>query len=78
MSDLLKIKSCPAKALIFIIRVYQKCLSPFLPRTCRFYPSCSNYAIQALEKHGFFAGLYKALTRLLRCNPFHPGGYDPV
>ncbi|MBN1541917.1 membrane protein insertion efficiency factor YidD [candidate division KSB1 bacterium] len=68
----------PARILVRIIRFYQVCLSPFLPRSCRFYPSCSNYAIQTITKNGFIKGSLKAIARILRCNPFHPGGYDPV
>jgi putative membrane protein insertion efficiency factor len=64
--------------LIFIIRVYQKILSPFLPRTCRFYPTCSAYFVEALKKHGFFKGSYLGIKRILRCHPWNDGGYDPV
>lgn len=62
-------------ALIFLIRLYQA--FP-LPPTCRFVPSCSNYAIEAIERFGARKGLYLALKRVLRCHPFNPGGYDPV
>jgi len=65
------------KALIFPIRVYQVAISPFLPKRCRFYPTCSSYAVQAIEKHGL-KGLWLALKRFLKCHPLHPGGYDPV
>lgn len=64
--------------LIFIIRVYQLLISPLKKPTCRFYPTCSHYAIQAVEKHGVFKGTRMALARLIKCHPFHPGGYDPV
>jgi len=67
-----------ARAVIFFIRIYQFFLSPFLGKNCRFYPSCSQYAVEALEKYGFFKGSPLALKRILRCHPFHPGGYDPV
>jgi len=63
---------------IELISGYQKFISPFLPRSCRFYPSCSTYAILAIEKYGFLKGIYLSIKRILRCNPFHPGGYDPV
>jgi conserved hypothetical protein YidD len=53
-------------------------ISPLLPSTCRFYPSCSAYAVEALEKHGAWRGTKLTLRRLGRCHPFHPGGYDPV
>ncbi|MEW6262491.1 MAG: membrane protein insertion efficiency factor YidD [Thermodesulfobacteriota bacterium] len=65
-------------ALILSIRTYQYFLSPLLPPACRFHPTCSRYACQALEKHGPVKGLYLALIRLMKCHPFHPGGYDPV
>jgi hypothetical protein len=64
--------------LIFLIRLYQTILSPFLGNHCRFYPSCSSYAIEALEKHGFFRGLYLSLRRISHCHPWHEGGVDPV
>jgi len=66
------------KVLILIIRGYKKVISPLLPPSCRFYPSCSTYAIQALEKYGIIKGSIKAIYRILRCNPFNKGGYDPV
>ena len=61
-----------------LVRAYQICLSPLLPRACRFEPSCSQYMIEALRKQGPIVGLVKGLWRLFRCNPFFPGGYDPV
>jgi uncharacterized protein len=64
--------------LIFLVRGYQVVLSPLLPASCRFYPSCSAYAVQALERHGALRGSWLALRRLARCHPFRPGGYDPV
>lgn len=63
---------------IFLLRAYQVTLSPLLPPACRFYPSCSQYAVEAIERRGVVAGLYLAALRLLRCHPWHPGGYDPV
>jgi len=60
------------------IRFYQRFLSPFLPKRCRFYPSCSQYALQAILRYGIFRGSLLALRRLLRCGPWHPGGYDPL
>ena len=65
-------------ALVAVIRVYQTYLSPLKGATCRFYPSCSHYSIQSLRKHGLLKGLLLALVRLLKCHPWHPGGYDPV
>jgi hypothetical protein len=66
------------KFFIMLVRVYQRCVSPFLLPCCRFYPSCSEYAIDAINCHGPVKGLYLALRRLLRCHPWHRGGYDPV
>jgi len=64
--------------LLFIIRIYQLLISPLKDPTCRFYPSCSHYAMQAVEKHGALKGTRMALVRIIKCHPFHPGGYDPV
>lgn len=61
-----------------LIRFYQTCLSPLTASTCRFTPSCSSYAIEAFETYGFFKGLALTVIRILKCHPFHPGGYDPV
>ena len=66
------------KIFIFIITLYQKYISPLKPSTCRFYPTCSEYAIQALEKYGLFKGIWLATKRLSRCHPFNTGGYDPL
>lgn len=64
---------------MWLIRFYRKFLSPLKGHpTCRFVPTCSAYALEAFEKRGFFVGLFLTVRRLLRCNPFHPGGYDPV
>ncbi|HCV85757.1 MAG TPA: membrane protein insertion efficiency factor YidD [Deltaproteobacteria bacterium] len=67
-----------SQGLIACIRLYQYCLSPLLPRSCRFYPSCSSYALEALKSYGLGKGGWMALRRVLCCHPFHPGGYDPV
>ena len=64
--------------MIYLIKGYQKFISPFFPQSCRFYPTCSTYFIQALEKYGFFKGSRLGIGRLLRCHPFNPGGYDPL
>lgn len=61
-----------------IIRVYRYFVSPMLPRSCRFHPSCSEYAEEALAQHGALRGSWLAAKRLCRCGPWHPGGYDPV
>jgi putative membrane protein insertion efficiency factor len=66
------------KVLIAFIRGYQLFVSPLLPPSCRFYPTCSSYCIQALEKYGMWRGGALGLRRVLRCHPFNPGGYDPV
>lgn len=69
----------PQFMLLALIRFYQKVISPALPsKTCRFYPSCSHYGYQAVYKYGFLKGFWMATRRILRCNPFNPGGYDPV
>lgn len=66
------------KILIVLIRFYQRYLSPLKPPSCRFYPTCSEYACQALARHGVFKGSLLAARRLFRCHPFCRGGYDPV
>ena len=64
--------------IILIIRIYQIFISPLTPATCRFYPTCSTYFIQALEKYGLIKGTYLGIRRILRCHPWNPGGYDPL
>ncbi|HZY10680.1 MAG TPA: membrane protein insertion efficiency factor YidD [Bacteroidota bacterium] len=62
-----------------LLQIYKKIISPLLPgNTCRFYPSCSTYAIEAIHRYGTWQGVYLGMKRLLRCHPFHPGGYDPI
>jgi putative membrane protein insertion efficiency factor len=61
-----------------LLKVYRYCVSPMLGPTCRFYPSCSCYAEEAIERHGALRGSYLTARRLLRCHPWHEGGYDPV
>ncbi|MGH9762699.1 MAG: membrane protein insertion efficiency factor YidD [Blastocatellia bacterium] len=61
-----------------VIRGYQLLISPILPPSCRFTPTCSQYTLEAIQKHGPLRGTYLGMRRLLRCHPFHPGGYDPV
>lgn len=68
----------PERLAVGMVRVYQRAVSPLLPPVCRFRPTCSEYAVQALERHGLGRGTWLALRRLLRCGPWHPGGYDPV
>ena len=64
--------------LIYLLRAYKMLISPLLPPACRFTPTCSEYAMEAIERYGALRGAYMGLRRLLRCHPFHPGGYDPV
>ncbi len=66
------------KFILGSIKFYQKHISPKFPPMCRFYPTCSNYAVQAIETHGAFKGTFLAIFRILRCNPLFAGGYDPV
>ncbi len=66
------------KIIILLLGFYQKYISPLKPATCRFYPTCSEYATQALGKYGLLIGLWLSLRRILRCHPFNPGGYDPL
>jgi uncharacterized protein len=67
-----------ARGLLLMIAGYKRLISPLLPQSCRFYPSCSTYAAEAIERHGPARGVFLAARRILRCHPFHPGGYDPV
>jgi putative membrane protein insertion efficiency factor len=66
------------RVFILLIKGYKNLISPVLPPSCRFYPTCSEYSIQALEKYGIIKGGAKSIWRILRCNPFNKGGYDPV
>jgi len=67
-----------SRLLVFLIQAYRYTLSPLLGRSCRFFPSCSEYAIEALQRHGALRGTWLATKRIARCHPWHPGGYDPV
>ena len=64
--------------MLFLVRFYRACISPWKPPSCRYVPTCSEYALVAIERHGAWRGGWMAVRRILRCHPFHPGGYDPV
>lgn len=64
--------------LIGLVRFYQLCISPLKPQSCRFYPTCSTYMLEALRKYGPLKGTVLGVKRILKCHPFHPGGYDPL
>lgn len=66
------------RLLIGLLRAYQYAVSPLLGRSCRFFPTCSDYGIEAIGRYGAIKGSYLAVRRVLRCHPWHPGGYDPV
>ena len=68
----------PRRVLAGLVRGYQLTISPMLPPSCRFTPSCSQYALEAITRHGAVKGTWLAARRLIRCHPFHPGGFDPV
>ncbi len=74
----MKKKSPVAILFIMLLRIYKLIISPWLPNACRFYPTCSVYAVDAVTKHGVIKGSFLAVKRVLRCNPFFEGGYDPV
>lgn len=64
--------------ILFLIRGYRRLISPLFPPVCRFYPTCSAYFLQAVEKYGAAKGSWLGIKRILKCHPFHPGGYDPL
>ncbi|MCG7342521.1 membrane protein insertion efficiency factor YidD [Sporosarcina sp. ACRSL] len=64
--------------LISMIKIYQKVISPLTPPSCRFYPTCSHYGVEAIQKHGTLRGGWLTIRRILKCHPFHEGGFDPV
>lgn len=72
------IRTLLRRIFILPIRFYQLCISPMLPNACRFTPTCSRYAVEAIMKHGIFRGSWLALRRILRCHPWGGSGYDPV
>lgn len=67
-----------SRLIVFFIKGYQRFISPLKAPTCRFYPSCSQYAIESYLRYGFIRGSLMAIIRIFKCHPFHPGGYDPV
>ena len=68
----------PQPVLLFALRAYKRWISPWLPPACRFYPTCSQYTLEAVERHGVMRGLWLGARRISKCHPFHAGGYDPV
>lgn len=74
----MNLRRLAAAPLVLLIRVYQVTLGPFMSGQCRFHPTCSNYALEALRTHGPIRGVWLTARRLSRCHPFHAGGYDPV
>lgn len=73
-----KLRSTPRRALIGLVQLYRTWISPVRPPTCRFTPTCSEYAVEALSQHGAVRGVYLSTIRLLKCGPWHRGGWDPV
>jgi putative membrane protein insertion efficiency factor len=77
-SDVRRRFDFPRQVILLLIKFYQKAFSPHFSAGCRYYPTCSAYAYEAVQKYGVIRGLFLASKRILRCHPFHPGGYDPV
>ncbi len=67
-----------SRFVLYVIRGYRRFISPLLPPSCRFHPTCSHYALQAIEKYGVFKGSWLTIKRLIKCHPYHPGGFDPL
>ena len=74
----MRLREIPRRIVLLPIRGYQRFISPGLPPSCRFSPSCSQYALEAVSKYGALKGMWLGARRLVRCHPFNPGGYDPV
>lgn len=74
----MKIKKIVSLPLIFLVRIYQYIISPLMPATCRYQPTCSHYMVEALQKHGPLKGLFLGIKRILSCHPWGGSGYDPV
>lgn len=77
-SQAVRVQDIPKRCALAVIRLYQLTLSPYVGGQCRFHPTCSRYAMEAIERHGLVRGCGLAAARLARCHPFHPGGVDPV
>lgn len=75
---LTRLAKLPQYALVAAINLYRYAISPYLGKTCRFEPSCSNYGLEAIKRHGAIMGTWLTVRRIGRCHPWHPGGYDPV
>lgn len=75
---MIAVRSLLVRPLLWLIRGYQLAISPMLGNRCRFYPSCSEYSMEALRRHGLFRGLWLTVRRVGHCHPWHPGGFDPV
>lgn len=75
---MIAVRSLLVRPLLWLIRGYQLAISPMLGNRCRFYPSCSEYSMEALRRHGLLSGLWLTVRRIGRCHPWHPGGFDPV
>lgn len=78
MIPLRPLRSLPARTLVFLIQLYRHMVSPLRPPVCRFTPTCSQYAVEALTEYGLLRGGWLAAVRLLKCGPWHPGGWDPI
>lgn len=74
----MRIITLPQKAAVLVVQLYRMVVSPLLPQACRFQPSCSRYAVEAITRYGLLRGGWMSVKRILRCNPFFPGGFDPV
>jgi putative membrane protein insertion efficiency factor len=76
--DVVPVARWPRRGAMLLIRGYQRVIAPILPRSCRFWPSCSQYTLEAIDRYGVLKGGWLGARRIARCHPFHPGGFDPV